>query len=169
MLVGLTVDSMRLADVFVALEVLRRQPGVDAQRIMTLGQGASGVLGLYAAILDPGVHQVMLVNPPTTHADAPIFSQHPAAHRSARSHGAAGPAPSEFFCPRARRFRLHAPHLFAIRQTGKFVPLNGHCRSRRRPLRSQVRARVLTGSRKDGDRVLDIKVRAGMHVSEPRP
>jgi len=73
MLVGLTVDSMRLADVFVALEVLRRQPGVDAQRIMTLGQGASGVLGLYAAILDPGVHQVMLVNPPTTHADAPIF------------------------------------------------------------------------------------------------
>src|SRR5229473_5050073 len=73
MLVGLTVDSMRLADVFVALEVLRRQPGVDAQRIMTLGQGASGVLGLYAAILDPGVHQVMLVNPPSTHADAPIF------------------------------------------------------------------------------------------------
>ena len=67
------MDSMRLADVFVALEVLRRQPGVDAQRIMTLGQGASGVLGLYAAILDPGVHQVMLVNPPSTHADAPIF------------------------------------------------------------------------------------------------
>jgi hypothetical protein len=46
MFVGQTVDSMRLADVFVALEALRRQSGVDAQKIMTLGRGASGVLGL---------------------------------------------------------------------------------------------------------------------------
>jgi cephalosporin-C deacetylase-like acetyl esterase len=64
---------MRLADVFVALEALRRQPGVDPQRIMTLGRGASGVLGLYAAILDPGIHQVMLVEPPSTHAEASTF------------------------------------------------------------------------------------------------
>jgi dienelactone hydrolase len=71
--VGQTVDSMRLADVFVALEVLRQQPGVDAQRIMTLGRGASGILGLYAAILDPRIHQVMLVEPPSTHAESPTF------------------------------------------------------------------------------------------------
>ena len=139
MLVGLTVDSMRLADVFVALEVLRRQPGVDAQRIMTLGQGASGVLGLYAAILDPGVHQVMLVNPPSTHADAPIFL-------NILRHTDLPEATALL-----ARFRLHAPHLFAIRQTGKFVPLKGHCRSRRRPLRSQVRARILIGTLKEGD------------------
>lgn len=73
MFVGQTVDSMRLADVFVALEALRQQPGVDAQRIMTLGRGASGVLGLYAAILDPRIHQVMLVEPPSTHAESPTF------------------------------------------------------------------------------------------------
>ena len=73
MFIGQTVDSMRLADVFVALEALRRQPGVDPQRIMTLGRGASGILGLYAAILDPAIHQAMLIEPPSTHADAPTF------------------------------------------------------------------------------------------------
>jgi hypothetical protein len=73
MFVGQTVDSMRLADVFVALEALRRQPDVDPQRIMTLGRGASGILGLYAAILDPGIQQVMLVEPPSTHAEASTF------------------------------------------------------------------------------------------------
>src|SRR5258707_8361313 len=55
--VGQTVDSMRLADVFVALEALRRQPGVDLQRITTFGRGAAGALGLYAAILQEGVYQ----------------------------------------------------------------------------------------------------------------
>jgi hypothetical protein len=70
---GQTVDSMRLADVQVAVEALRREPTLDSERIMLAGQGISGVLGLYAAILDPGIHQVMLINPPTTHADGPIF------------------------------------------------------------------------------------------------
>ena len=71
--VGQTVDSMRLADVFVALEALRLQPGVDPQKITTFGRGAAGALGLYAAILDEGVCQAILADPPTTHVDAPIF------------------------------------------------------------------------------------------------
>jgi len=120
MLVGLTVDSMRLADVFVALEGLRRQPVGDAQRIMTLGPGASGCLEVYAAILDPGVHQVMLVNPPSTHADAPIFLN-------------------------------ILRHTDLPEATALLAPLHGHCRSRRRPLRSQVRARILIGRLKEGD------------------
>ena len=73
MLVGQTVDAMRLADVLAALETLRREPGVDARRIMTLGRGTSGALGLYAAILDPGVNQVMLMEPPSSHVEGPTF------------------------------------------------------------------------------------------------
>lgn len=73
MFVGQTVDSMRLADVLAAVEALRRVEGVDPARILVLGEGASGELGLYAAILDPGVAQAMLINPPVTHADSPIF------------------------------------------------------------------------------------------------
>ncbi len=71
--VGETVDSMRLVDVLAAFEALRRQPGVDPARIMTVGRGVAGTLGLYAALLDERIHQVMLVDPPDTHAQGPIF------------------------------------------------------------------------------------------------
>jgi dienelactone hydrolase len=73
MFTGQTVDSMRLTDVRVAVEALRRDAMVDPARILVMGEGASGAIGLYAAILDDAIAQAMLVNPPTTHADAPIF------------------------------------------------------------------------------------------------
>ncbi|MCP5112908.1 MAG: hypothetical protein GY953_18945 [bacterium] len=71
--VGQTVDSLRLRDVVRALELLRSIEGVDQSRITIAGDGTPGVLGLYAAILDPKVHQVLLLRPPTTHADGPVF------------------------------------------------------------------------------------------------
>ena len=71
--IGQTVDSMRLFDVLLALEALRGESGLDRERIMILGKGISGVLGLYAAILDPGVQQVMLMDPPVSHVQGPIF------------------------------------------------------------------------------------------------
>ncbi len=71
--VGHTIDSMRLWDVLRALQALRAQPGVDPDRILAGGQGVSGVLALYAALLDPGVHQVVLQNPPSSHLDGPYF------------------------------------------------------------------------------------------------
>ncbi|MCP5113446.1 MAG: hypothetical protein GY953_21645, partial [bacterium] len=71
--VGQTVDSLRLRDVVRALELLRSIEGVDQSRITIAGDGTPGVLGLYAAILDPKVHQVLLMRPPTTHADGPVF------------------------------------------------------------------------------------------------
>lgn len=71
--VGETVDSMRLADVLAAVDVLARQDGVDAKRITVLGKGVSGALGLYAAILDPRIEHVVLIDPPSTHAEGPIF------------------------------------------------------------------------------------------------
>jgi dienelactone hydrolase len=71
--VGRTVDSMRLDDVRKAVEQLRAEPGVDPERILLLGKGVAGVLGLYAAVLDPRVAQVMLIDPPESHAQGPIF------------------------------------------------------------------------------------------------
>ncbi len=71
--VGHTVDSMRLWDVLRALEVLRAEEAVDPDRIMVLGKGISGALGLYAAILDPRVQQVMLMDPPASHVQGPSF------------------------------------------------------------------------------------------------
>ena len=69
---GRTVDSMRLWDVLRAAEVLRQQAG-KAERITSLGRGVSGILGLYAALLDPRIDQVMLLDPPASHRQGPIF------------------------------------------------------------------------------------------------
>ena len=69
--VGRTVDSMRLWDVLRAVDVLAEQ-GVNPP-IATLGIGVSGSLGLYAALLDHRIGQVMLAAPPTTHLEGPVF------------------------------------------------------------------------------------------------
>ncbi|HWQ53722.1 MAG TPA: acetylxylan esterase [Bryobacteraceae bacterium] len=71
--VGQTVDSIRLAHVMEGVATLRRDPAVDPRKIMVMGAGVSGTLGLYAAILDPEVAQVMLIDPPVTHAQGPLF------------------------------------------------------------------------------------------------
>jgi cephalosporin-C deacetylase-like acetyl esterase len=71
--VGHTVDSLRLWDVLRASDVIRSLNGVDPQRITVLGIGTSSILGLYAAILDPGIQQVFLINPPTSHLEGPHF------------------------------------------------------------------------------------------------
>jgi dienelactone hydrolase len=71
--VGHTVDSLRLWDILTALAVLRTDPAVDPARITVVGDGISGALGLYAALLDPDVHQVLLLNPPSSHLEGPIF------------------------------------------------------------------------------------------------
>lgn len=73
MMVGQSVDSMRLADVIQAYRALAAQPGVDAARITVAGKGIAGALGLYAAILEPRIHQVLLIDPPSSHRDGPIF------------------------------------------------------------------------------------------------
>ena len=67
---GRTVDSMRLWDVLRGAEVLR---GLAAGKTTVFGRGVSGVLGLYAALLDPKIDQVMLLDPPESHRQGPIF------------------------------------------------------------------------------------------------
>ncbi len=70
---GRTVDSMRLWDVLRALEFLRADPGVDPARITLAGNGVAGILALYTALLDPGVEQVTLFRPPSSHVEGPYF------------------------------------------------------------------------------------------------
>jgi hypothetical protein len=67
MQVGETVDSMRAADVRTALEA---EP---AREITVMGKGVSGAIGLYAAIFSQKVKHVVLIDPPSSHADGPIF------------------------------------------------------------------------------------------------
>jgi hypothetical protein len=73
MQVGETVDSMRLTDVRAAIEALQARGDVDPERITVVGKGVSGALALYAAIFNSRVQHVVMIEPPATHADGPIF------------------------------------------------------------------------------------------------
>jgi cephalosporin-C deacetylase-like acetyl esterase len=73
MQVGETVDSMRLTDVRAAIEALQAREDIDPARIAVAGKGVSGTLGLYAAIYNPRVEHVVLIDAPTSHAQGPIF------------------------------------------------------------------------------------------------
>jgi hypothetical protein len=71
--IGETVDSLRLRDVLTAYRKVREMPAVDPEQITIAGKGISGALGLYAAILEPEIMQVLLLEAPTTHRRGPIF------------------------------------------------------------------------------------------------
>jgi cephalosporin-C deacetylase-like acetyl esterase len=73
MQVGETVDSIRLAGVLMAVEALRKEASVDASKIMVAGRGTSGALALYAAILDPRIAQVTMLEAPESHLAGPVF------------------------------------------------------------------------------------------------
>ena len=70
---GRTLDSMRLWDVMRSVNAVKQQRDADPQRITLVGRGTSGVLGLYAALFDESVAQVVLLEPPPSHRQGPIF------------------------------------------------------------------------------------------------
>jgi hypothetical protein len=72
---GRTVDSMRLWDVAQAARVLHQRAGEESgsKEIVTLGIGAAGILGLYAALDDEHIAQVMLIDPPASHREGPVL------------------------------------------------------------------------------------------------
>ena len=71
-LLGHTVDSGRLTDVLVATEhappLNRGRPSMNI-----IGRGAAGIIAAYAALLKPQFSEVVIVDPPVSHRDAPIF------------------------------------------------------------------------------------------------
>jgi pimeloyl-ACP methyl ester carboxylesterase len=71
-LLGRTVDSCRLADVLTAAaHVLREQRG--GQPLKIIGRGSAGVIAAYAALLEPRLSGVVLIDPPASHRQGPIF------------------------------------------------------------------------------------------------
>jgi hypothetical protein len=70
-LLGRTVESCQLIDV---LGTLRGALASDAHQNWGIaGQGRSGVIGVYAALLEPRVKSVITDHPPLSHRDGPIF------------------------------------------------------------------------------------------------
>jgi dienelactone hydrolase len=73
-LLGRTVDVGRVWDVAAAVRYVREHSriagaGTDAS-VQVAGRGPAGVIGAYAALLEPDVAGVTLLEPPLTHGDA---------------------------------------------------------------------------------------------------
>ena len=67
-LLGRTADSERLADFLWVTDGLT----LGTQRKL-VGRGQAGIIAAYAALLRTNVSEVVLVDPPTSHRDGPIF------------------------------------------------------------------------------------------------
>jgi cephalosporin-C deacetylase-like acetyl esterase len=67
-LLGLTADTGRLHDVIAVTRSLGKQ---DDNRLVARGQ--AGIIAAYAALFEPSIKEVIIVNPPTSHRDGPIF------------------------------------------------------------------------------------------------
>ncbi|MGH9936835.1 MAG: prolyl oligopeptidase family serine peptidase, partial [Blastocatellia bacterium] len=73
MLIGRTLDEMRLYDVLCAVNYAASQPSFDGRELTVVGKGVSGALGAYAALLDQRITRVILHSPPLTHQTGPSF------------------------------------------------------------------------------------------------
>jgi cephalosporin-C deacetylase-like acetyl esterase len=72
-LLGTTIESLQLWDVLRAAEFLTKDQNLPIRSIATYGRREMGILGLYAAALNPAVARIVLDNPPASHWDAPAF------------------------------------------------------------------------------------------------
>jgi hypothetical protein len=73
-LLGCTVDSGRVTDVRLAASqiLIRGRPEPDEHWVLA-GRGRAGIIAVYAALFEFGVAEVVLVDPPTSHRDGPVF------------------------------------------------------------------------------------------------
>lgn len=73
MLLGATLDSMRVWDIRCAVGTLKAVPGVSNKPLHLIAQGQMGVNAAYAALFEPAVEQVVLDSLPTSHAEGPDY------------------------------------------------------------------------------------------------
>jgi dienelactone hydrolase len=70
-LLGRTVDEGRVWDVASTARALGQ--GKGTARIRVVGQGQAGVIAAYAALFEPSINEVVIIDPPASHKDGPIF------------------------------------------------------------------------------------------------
>ncbi len=67
-LLGRTADQGRVWDIAAVTHFVKGK-----HKLMVLGRGQLGILGAYAALFDPSITEVVIVDPPTSHREGPIF------------------------------------------------------------------------------------------------
>jgi hypothetical protein len=71
-LLGQTADSGRVRDVIAIIRAIDSRD--DRKRSWkVVGVGSAGVSGAYAALFEPSIKEVVIVDPPRSHKEGPIF------------------------------------------------------------------------------------------------
>jgi cephalosporin-C deacetylase-like acetyl esterase len=68
-LLGATVDEGRVRDISATAAF---QAKADS-KVRVIGRGRAGILAAYAALFEPSISEVVIVDPPASHRDGPIF------------------------------------------------------------------------------------------------
>ena len=69
-LLGRTVDQGRVWDIIATAKHLKKEHKTP---IRVIGLGQDGILAAYAALFEPSIEEVIIVDPPASHKDGPIF------------------------------------------------------------------------------------------------
>jgi cephalosporin-C deacetylase-like acetyl esterase len=72
-LVGRTLDEGRVWDIVASLRWLQEEQQKDRGGWRVIGRGQAGVLAAYAALFEPSIKEVVIIDPPTSHTEGPIF------------------------------------------------------------------------------------------------
>ena len=71
-LLGSTVDAGRVWDVRATARWVHEND-LHSARVRVAGRGQAGILAAYAALFEPSIEAVVVVDPPASHKDGPIF------------------------------------------------------------------------------------------------
>jgi dienelactone hydrolase len=71
-LLGRTVDQGRVWDICATARAFAERVKPEG-RLRVIGRGRAGILAAYAALFEPSIAEVVVVDPPASHRDGPIF------------------------------------------------------------------------------------------------
>jgi dienelactone hydrolase len=69
-LLGRTVDEGRVWDIIAAAKHLRKEKKAPRRMV---GVGTAGILVAYAALFEPSIKEIVIINPPRSHHEGPTF------------------------------------------------------------------------------------------------
>jgi dienelactone hydrolase len=72
-LLGQTVDRGRVDEVFALIEHYRVRNPIHFRQVRLVGRGQAAIIAAYAALANPSVSEVAILDPPTSHRDGPHF------------------------------------------------------------------------------------------------
>jgi len=71
-LLGRTIDEGRLLDV-IAIRRHHLKAGLKVDSVQMVGRGQAGILAAYAALFEPSIKEVIIIDPPKSHKEGPHF------------------------------------------------------------------------------------------------